>query len=134
MAIEGMEGDYEPPEGDDNQALREVFDELLAPFRDALRRAYDRGFNDKAARIVGERNADLWARTRDSGPNEHERIVKWAAAHDASPFLRQHSAISKQVKLCLDGSRGSPVYNALVRFLAHTLDMELPDQWRESQD
>lgn len=49
-----------------------------------------------------------------------------------SPFIRQHNEISKMVADLLKEPPGPG--KALVRFLAATLDMELPEQWRESQN
>lgn len=58
--------------------------------------------------------------------------AKWENAHAASPFIRQHNAISKMVADLLKQPPGRN--QAMVRFLATTLDMELPEQWLASQD
>lgn len=63
---------------------------------------------------------------------ETQQMENWGAAHTSSPFIRQHNEISKMVADLLKEPPGPG--KALVRFLAATLDMELPEQWRESQN
>lgn len=137
MSIEGMEGDYEPEEPQEGPySLYRHDGETIETFMVRVVLA----LQDCASKLEGARRRTEMAELKLSAVNftMEENIrkkISWAvfeAASKASPFIRQHNAISKLVAELLAGKPGPQ--RALVRFLAETLDMELPETWRVSQD
>lgn len=79
---------------------------------------------------VSRSEMDAAVRAAEALATDNAKMIWGAAVVQRFPFVRQHNAISKMV-VDLLGQPPGPGH-ALVRFLAETLDMELPDTWRVS--